>query len=60
MEEYPKLRGTKKAEAVKIATAMLNSLGVKVSPDILNVYVEAAVRALPATAVESQPPAGAV
>ena len=43
----------KKAEALKLASAMLSDLGLKITPDTLNVYVEAAVRALPAKDVES-------
>lgn len=50
---FAKLPGTseeKKAEAVKMAQAMLSDLGVKVSADTLNALIESAVHALQAQA----------
>ena len=38
--------------AVKLAAATRKDLGLKVTPDTLSAYVEAAVHALPATAKE--------
>lgn len=44
----------KKAEAVKLATAMLNDHGLKVSADTLNALLESAVRSLPQVAPSVQ------
>ncbi len=51
-QTYKSMPGTnddKKAEALKLASAMLKDLGIKTTPESLSAYVEAAVHALPPT-----------